>query len=211
VSLQGQIKDGTGSEYVAQVTRDHALKVTQTVINVSDLTPDELTRRRYFNDFLTVSGGSSIEMNVDGSTTPVSFDIKALTGFVIFVERIRFVFHDTNMDMGGGNAGRFASAAAAPGLTNGLLLSVTQGGDVTEVFSLPVQVMGDFFQYSEDFTNITGAFGAGVDFLAFDFEFREPVPLSVPISDKVEVLVRDDLTSLDLFHAIATGVKEVAV
>lgn len=205
MAVEGYLKDGMGSGRRVAVTNTNAIKVAITSLAADDQSQEELTKRKFFTDYF--KNGTSFEMNVNGSATPVDFQVVAPTGFVLFIDKVRLIFHDQNMDMGGGNAGRFASASAGA-LPNGVRLVVNQGGVETDLFLNNATTMADFFQFNAAFINITGAFGAGVDFLRYTFEFPQPIPLSDAITDKLFIRVQDNLSPINLFRAIATGVKE---
>jgi len=207
MSLKSRIVDGEGSGSEAGVTPDHLVKVGRVPVSARDLTIDQLTRLQFFSAFLADEAGSQ-DIDVDGSTTPVEFFIERVEGQVLHIKSIRFVLNDEQMNMGGGEARRFASAAASPGLTNGVEMFVEQGGTTQSIFNTPVKQMADFWQYSTDFLSAVGAFGAGEDFLSFDFDLDQAVVLAEKSVDRFVVKVMDDLTSINFFKVIARGWRE---
>jgi len=185
------------------------MKVT-TVEPISvEISAAVLTRRKLLNEFFTDPGGS-IDLNVDGSTTPVEYTIEPSSDRVRWINRVRFLFNDTNMELDTNDFRRFGTAATAPGLTNGLTFSVHQGGVETDFFKSPIVTVGDLMDYADDFTNFVNAISAQSDFLSFDFDFEQPVVLPVDSTDKLVVTINDDLTSIDLFKVIARGFQELA-
>lgn len=209
MTLRAKIADGEGSGKDAGVTKDHLLKTGSVPISASDLTIEQLTRLKFFSSFFAEDGGSE-DLDVDGSVTPVEFAVGRVEGQVLHIQSIRFVFNDEQMNMGGGEARRFASAAAAPGLTNGLEMFVEQAGTNQDIFNTPVKQMADFWNYNTDFLNAVGAFGAGEDFLSWDIALDQPIVLTEGSVDKLIVKISDDLTNINFLKVIARGWREAA-
>lgn len=209
MSTPSQIKDGTGQPYAAKVTPGNAVKVTNVPPSGLDLSDAELARFQYFNTYFL--NGTSPDMNVDGSVTPVTFQVSRAPGQLLYIKRVRFVFHDEQMDMSGGEAKRFGSVANDPGLTNGLRFFTDQTGLEINAFNEPVRTMADFWQYADDFVSVTSAIAGGnnIDFLSWDIVFVREVVITQGSIDRLAVVVSDDLTSMDLFRVIATGFREV--
>jgi hypothetical protein len=207
VSIKTRIADGQGGGYSAGVTQDHALKVSVVNRTASDTTVEELTRIKLLRDFL--KSGSSINLNVDGSTTPVIFSHQAALGFAKWVQGVRFLFHDVNMELDTNDFRRFGTAAITPGLINGIKFYVEQGGTTTNFFVSPIQTIGDFMSYADDYTNFVNSIDTQTDFLSFDFNFDVPVALPDGSTDRVVVEIQDDLSSLTLFNVIVRGYQEL--
>ncbi len=205
-----KIKDGTGSSRGVQVTEGNALKVTVVEPSAAELSTAELARFQYFSlNFNRKDVPGDFDLNVDGSVTPVDFRIARQSEQVLYIKRVRFVFHDEQMDMSGGEARRFASAAASPGLTNGVEFFTDQMGERVDIFNEPVKQMADFWQYTDDFIAVTGALGAGEDFLSWDVEFVKPVVITQGSIDRVSIIINDDLTDINRLRVIASGYREV--
>lgn len=207
MSVGLRIRDGEGSGREAGVTQDRALKVSVVNRTASDATVEELTRVKQLRSFL--QNGGSVDMNVDGSATPVEFIHEADTGIAKWITGVRFLFHSDNMELDTNDFRRFGAAAIAPGLANGLTFFVLQGGTQTSFFPDPVKAVGDFMSYADDYTNFINSVGTQTDFLSFDFKFDEPVALPEGSEDKIVVKVEDNLTALDLFKVIVRGYQEV--
>jgi hypothetical protein len=185
-----------------------SLLVADVGVAARELSDHTLTAKKVLRASFT-SDADSIEMNVDGSTTPVVFKIAASSDRVKWVSGIRLVLHDANMNMSGIEFRRFASVTSGA-LTNGVDLFVSQGGVETSLFVSPVVRMGDFYDYSDAELNEVDAISAGVDFLRLDFtSLGAPVALPAGSRDFVGLRVSDDLQALNLFRGIATGAQEL--
>ncbi len=205
------IEPGSGA---ALEVRERAARVT--VAHV-DPTPAEASRVRLFSAFLTTAAGSQ-DMTVDGSTTAQLFRVTADTAAdpkLRAIHSIRLTIHDSQMKIDSNEIRRFGSAAAAPGLTNGLKLSVSQGGTITELFADPVQSVSDFYRYSGGpsvaaaaaIHNVVDGVAAGTDIVYVQIEIPAPVLLYPGSLDYVGITVQDDLTTITLLEAQALGTQ----
>jgi hypothetical protein len=139
----------------------------------------------------------------------VEFVVARVPGQLLYIKRVRFVLHDEQMDISAGEARRFASVAAQPGLANGLRFFTDQTGLKIDAFNEPVRQMADFWQYSDDFTSVVGALGAGEDFLSWDIVFTREVVITQGSIDRIAIVIQDDLSGINRFRAIATGFREI--
>jgi len=201
------IRDGTGTRYDAQVTSDHALKVSPVTIATADQTLSELTLKKQYRDWLRNSSGSE-NMNVNGSVTPVLFEETAEPGKVKWITAWRLIMHNTYMEIDTNDFRRFGTAAVAPGLTNGLEFYFEQSGRHIDVFLEPVKNIGDFLQYADDYESLVNAVAAQTDYLHFIFRFDQPVALPAGSNDKIVMKVNDNLTSVDLMKVVVRGWQE---
>ena len=203
------IVDGTGSKKEAKVTRDHALRVTQLDAYGFE-TPDEvLTRYKLYRGFLLDSAGSK-NLNVNGSVIPVEFSVSSSPGKILYVTEARVLLNGTYFEMNTNDFRRFGLATVGGGsLTNGITFTASQGGVETLLFAEPIKQSGDFFNYCDDFTNLTNAVSSQSDFLSFDFHFDQPITLPESVSDKLFMTIRDNLTAIELFQVIVRGWQEV--
>lgn len=211
MSLDVLIRDGEGTKKTAGVTDNRALKVSvidpvYTDISLEDALPSLLARKQ-FKDFL--KNGSSKELNVNGSTTPVTFKQMSEEGKIKWLIGIRILLNGTYFEINTNDFRRFGTAAIAPGLTNGITLEVSQSGIVTDLFAEPVKYVGQFLDYADSFTNLVNSVSSQSDFLAFDFSFDAPIVLPAGTTDFIGLTVQDDLSSLDLFRAIVRGYQEI--
>lgn len=198
-------------DIAADVTKDNALKVSLTggmFGNPTEQTPEELTSIRYFSSYLTDSG-SSKDMNIDGSVTPVEFTEDAQQDRIKWITRIRIVIWGDEWEINSNDFRRFGSATAInTPLTNGVTFEVVQGGITTSIFTDPVTTAGDFFDYIEDYDNFVNAIDAQSDFLRMDLEFVEPIVLPPTVTDQLVMTIQDDLTALDRFRVALSGFQE---
>jgi hypothetical protein len=203
-----EIKDGTGTNFKAKVTRDHALLVTGIDKSGFDTNDSVLTRYKLFRGFLKNNGSKNL--NVNGSVTPVEFNVTSEPGKVLYVSQLRVLLNGTYFEMNTNDFRRFGAATAGGGsLTNGISLVAKQGGLSTPLFADPIKQSGDFFNYADDFVNLVNAVTAQSDFLSFDLHFEQPVVLPEAVSDSVIMTISDDLTAIDLFQVAVRGWQEV--
>ena len=208
MAFPAKIEDGTGSKTKAKVTEDHALLVTGIEQNAFFVDDDVLTRYKLLRAFMT--NGTSKDMNVNGSVTPVEFTVTSDVGKVLYITQIRILINGTYFELDTQDFRRFGLATAGGGaLPNGLTLNVEQGGIVTSMFADPVTQTGDFLNYADDFVNLKNSISAQSDFLSFDIHFEKPVVLPESVTDRMVMTVRDNLTSIDLFQVLVRGYQEV--
>ena len=202
------IKNGTGTNVKANVTSENAVRVSTVPISASEVDVNILTRYKVLREFF-IDTSSSRNLNINGSITNVEFKISSSINKVKYITSLRFIFNDGNMDMStAGQLTRFGDAAATPGLTNGLNLTISQSGTITEIFPDSIKNIGDFLNYSDGFTNIKDAVSAGIDFLSFDFNFEQPIVLTTDNLDKISVTIKDNLTAVTFFNVLARGYQE---
>lgn len=207
MSVNFKLQNGQGSKNTAGVTSSHAVKVSLTQSSGSNFTDDELTRYKILRDFFTNSSGS-FAMNVDGSVTNQTFSIRSKVGFIQYITSIRFIFNDGNMDINtSGQLRRFGDAANGP-LTNGINMNVNQNGVITNIFPSSIQILSDFFNFVDDFTNFVDGISAGVDLLTLDFRFESPIVLPSGNIDTINIIIKDNLTAINLFNVVARGYQE---
>lgn len=208
MALKTYIVDGEGSSRVAGVTPNNELKVTVSPYTSIGRTITELTVQKQYNGFLVDSSGSSA-MDVNGSVTNQEFALTPPTGRVLYINSIRILLNGTSLEINTNDFRRFGMAAVAPGLTNGLLVYVVQGDVQTNLFVDPIKTIGQFLDYATDFTNLVNSVGTQEDFLSFDFRFDVPIVLVPGSNDKIVIMIRDNLTAIDLFKCVARGYQEV--
>jgi len=207
MGIDSIIRDGTGSKYAAQVTSDHALKVSPVTIATSDQTITDLTLKKQYRDWLRTTG-NAYEMNVDGSSAPVLFTETAEANKVKWITSWRLILNGTEMELETNDFRGFGTAAGAPGLTNGVDFYFIQGGRQINVFLNPVKNIGSFLDYSDGYTNLVNAVSSQSDYLAFDFIFDQPVALPAGSNDKIVMQINDNLTTIDLMRVVVRGWQE---
>jgi len=211
VSLGVKIQDGGGSGRQAEVTDLKALKVSVVDIPSSGVPNVVLTQYKQWRAYLVDSGASSSLVVNASSGAPQYFRVSAQDGKTIWLTGIRLVMHDAQMNMGSAEIRRFGSVAAAPGLTNGLLLYSMQGGVRSDFFLSAIKNLADFLIYTSDFVNVGDAIGQGTDLTVFAIYFSKPICLPQGSVDTFTMEIRDNLTSMTLFQGICEGWQEIIV
>lgn len=208
MTTPAHIVDGAGTGAHGKVTQDNALRASETHQRSSTIGSELLTANKLLREFMRTSAGSR-DMNVNGSVTPVEFLLPAAASATItkYITSVRFLLNDATMTpSNAGDLRRFGAATAAnTPLTNGILFDVFQGGTTTAEFSDPVRVLGDFFNYLDDFQSFVSGAGAGIDFLTMDFLFEKPIVLPRGSTDRAVITIRDNLSTVDKFQVLVFG------
>lgn len=167
--------------------------------------------RQYLTDDGTASGSN--DMLVDGSATPVEFCIKAIPEFDIYIKSIAVVIADASATLN-----KFGNITA---LTNGVKFDwVTQEVGTLEIHE-GLKSNFDFIRLASgqpSFGDGAGAFRAGnivgasegyiptIDF-SKTFGLQWGLRLRKGTQDKICFTIRDDVTGIDGFNAVAYGIK----
>ena len=149
--------------------------------------------------------GESADMNVDGSSTAVSFrhscaQVADNVGKKQAIERINFSLQDASIRLN-----RFGGIAA---LTNGLIIqAVDEFGSITDFTDdVPITTLGEF-------SNLAGIdsvaiAASGDDNWACRWTIsKSGSPLYLKEGEYIEILVQDDLSDLTSFRAMAQGIN----
>jgi hypothetical protein len=208
MSAKITIKDGEGSGEVAGVTSFNALKVTTVPLPSGDVPPGVLTSQRFFSEVFSDSTNSTDQRVVGTLASPVLFTLGADEGVTKYVTSFRMIIESPALNLGNTEFNRYGAAAAAPGLTNGILLQVEQGGVTVPINAQPILTMGDYVNWSQDFTNLLGVASAAADYVNFDFIFPVPIVLPQGTADRLVIQIRDDLTALTSQFTLARGYQE---
>lgn len=214
MGLSAFITDPFNRKRRAGVTAQNALKVAIVEQLAATLSPDELSvlsKRKQFVQLTTTSGGA-YNMNVNGAGTPVEFALLASPDRLYYVNRLRAVIHGQSFRIDTTDFRRFGpTTAPATPLPNGILVEVQQSGITTTLGLGPITTTGDLVTLSDDQLNFQGAIDANIDYLHFDFNLTTPIVLVPGSTDKVSVLIRDDLTDpgLRLLTMICRGYQEI--
>lgn len=154
---------------------------------------------RHLRDDGTTSG--AVDMNVDGSSTPVPYWFPVPTGKIALIRKMIVQVGDT----GPLDADDFGGLAA---LTNGIHIKVLDSGDNTVLDLLDggsINSNSEWAEYLYD-TRIDG-YGAGDDFVSMEWDFSDFLDggLHLHEGEKLVLTVRDNLTTLSNFEAIVKG------
>ena len=208
MSAKVEIKDGTGSSALAQVAASSNALLTQRLPETAKgLEPSLIANLRELSAFFVDTTGSAAQ-NVDGSVTPVEFSISASPEKTKWVVGFRLIIEGASLTFASNDFRRYGAAATAPGLTNGVLIQTEQQGAVVNISAEPINILGDYLDYAQGFTNFTNAISAGVDYVNLDFQLSRPVVLPPGSIDAVKIIIQDDLTAIDKQVAVARGYQE---
>ena len=207
MTIRAEIKDGLGGSRSVSVTEQNALLVSVLPQTAKGISTTDLTNLRQLRGYFEDSAGSNAQ-NVDGSGSPVEFSIGTVAGLTKWITGFKVILEGVNLEIGTNDFRRYGAAAAAPGLTNGLEIEAIQSGTTVKITPEPVQTIGDFLNWADDFTSLVNSVGAQEDFLAFTFTFDRPVVLVEGSQDRLTIRIQDDLTAIDKQIAIARGFQE---
>lgn len=141
----------------------------------------------------------SIEMNIDGSSTPVEFTHAVLNDYYLLLHRICFVI----ISSGAVNADKFGDIR--DGLNNGCLLSVERKGKIIkDLFAgQPIKRNGEWASFvGIDVENLAGDEGIGI---RWTFTRSAGFPIRLHPNDILRMTIQDDLTSLVIFRTMIHG------
>lgn len=175
------------------------------------LLPNEFGLRPFqlYTDFLMTSAGA-FNMNVNGATTNQFFSVNAKQNFDLYIKTIFFIIADAGADLN-----EFGAVAA---LTNGCQFNyfTTKNGtntiDVLKTNFDMIRLCGAQPAFGDSLTafkapNVAGqseAYLGQLDFtLVYGFPFG--IVLRKGSKDKLEIVIRDNLSALDQFTAKAKG------
>jgi hypothetical protein len=210
--VKTEIKDGQGTGRTANVTSQNALLVSVLPQTSKGIPPDDLANLRQLREFFVNPAGSEDQI-VDGSASSVEFTIQASQSVTKWITGFRIIIQGQNCDITSNDFRRYAQAVG--GLTNGIDIEAFQGGVTTSITQAgAIQKLGDFLNYSDDFTGLIAAVSASVDYIQFDFDLSiAPVVLAEGSSDQLIIRINDDLTAAlsaadSAQYAIARGYQE---
>jgi hypothetical protein len=200
MSIKSFIQDGEGTGITAGVTGDKALKVTNIPLSIKEALE---TENSYFID-----SDNNSNVNIDSSTDCTDYCIVSEESRLKSIYYIKFILEDQMMYFGSSEGKRFASAAGSGGLTNGISMFTEQQGLSNDIFVEPIKSIADFMKYSEEIVNEPDAVGSGDDLLVVKINFVRPINIIPGEIDKIVVRINDDLSSIDYFKIIASGIQE---
>jgi hypothetical protein len=151
--------------------------------------------------FERLTDGSSENMAVDGSVTPVIFHIQPpegevwrIDGWIIYVE-----------DGGSFDAQKWGNNIT---ITNGFMPRLKRGNnEAVDLLSFGLKSSGDLASISDEFKHLD--FGSGNQFVIAKWDFiKTGQYLRLTSDDRLEIVVRDDLTNLVSQFSHIQGYKE---
>ncbi len=141
--------------------------------------------------------GSNEDLSVDGSVTPVEFDIVANTGKIFFISKLTITLQDSSI-----NFSKFGGIAA---LANGVQIVVKEGGLAERPLGNPLQTNADFNHEGFE-VNVQSS---NEDLLTARIfvknGFQSSVALADADGDYMRITVNDDLTSITKIKILAQG------
>ena len=167
---------------------------------------------RHYSKLLTNSSSSSA-MNVNGSSTAVSFTLTPPASVSVYVYELILTVHSTGMDFS--SAAELRNVGAA--LSNGVTVFESKGSPAVNVDLLPSpwKRMADTYRYAswvngaQQLVAVTDSIAAGTDMLTLTLSWDRdhPIVLTPNNNGILTVKVSDNLTSLALFEAHAIGTQ----
>tara|TARA_R110000824_G_scaffold143199_11_gene310797 strand:- start:304 stop:834 length:531 start_codon:yes stop_codon:yes gene_type:complete len=150
--------------------------------------------------FSFLKDDSTIEMNVNGASTPVSYKYTAPAGKRVYVYRVNMMMLDASV-----TASKFGGVAS---LTTGITVKVKNSAD-TELLDF---LDGQTIQNNTEFGLLAGTdinVGSGADGVNIRWTLASAGgSLILESGDYLEVLVQDNLTGLTSFQAMLQGIVE---
>lgn len=203
MSIETEIIDGFGSGKKLKINGEGEISVV-----VHPHPPrDENVSSIPFKAFFTSPAGAT-DMRVNGSTTNVSFAINADPDKDLYIKCCSIVIADASATLG-----EFGNLNTA--LTNGVELrwSTQDLGDVTIADGLKTNF--EFMRLAlgqPSFVvanNVVGTSDAFLPVISFDalFGLQYGLRLRGGTNDKIEFIVKDDVTGVDQFDAVGFGIK----
>ncbi len=147
-----------------------------------------------------------VDLNVDGSTTPVVFTFPMDSLDDYFVSEIKFFGRDNGI--------QFSSFLGRQPLQNGILVEVKTNNNM--VMLPPIKTTDDFDDvFSFGGSNFDVYFAAGEDkftarFLSSAFPLRRSGTFGVGNDDYIKITIRDNLTAVNYLQCIVEGFRQEA-
>jgi len=199
------IIDGHGRKNRAKINGEGELSV---VVHPHPPLDEEVSALPYAQFFTQDGDGSTIAMNVNASTTNLSFEVNAVFDFDIYVKTITVLLADS-----GAAISEFG--AIAGGLTNGLELT-WRSADIGEiVIDNAIKTNFDFYRLAsgklavEIYPNISGNNEGVIPIIDLAATFGLPygIRLRKGTKDKLQFIAKDNLSTITTFNIKAFGIK----
>jgi hypothetical protein len=208
------LSDSHGTSGAAKVNGEGELGVVVHPHPPQDEVVTVLPFRQYFTDNGSITGSN--DMIVDGSTNSVDFYIKSVPDYEIYINSISLEIGDS----GSPNLNGFGALSA---LTNGIEWVFFSQNNADYQLHDGIKTNKEFIRLS----NGRGAFGDGTNAFLADVSGGASTKSYLPIidisenfgmpwglrlrkgtTDKLIFRVRDALAGLDIFNAIAYGIRQ---
>ncbi|MHA1949993.1 MAG: hypothetical protein ACW987_08980 [Candidatus Thorarchaeota archaeon] len=159
--------------------------------------PNEIVYSQFFDS--VGDGSGSIDMNVDGSVSPILFKIKPDPDKDIIISRIVLFLSDSQIQLK-----RFGFI---PELTIGFEVDLFQAGESTDVIPFATTNMNLIQFAGGNFGQFDNIDAANNDALLVTFDLGVDVRIVAGTLDELQARVNDDLTGLEEFTALGLGKK----
>lgn len=138
--------------------------------------------------------GTSAEMAVNGSVTPVEFTVPCNSVYDTFITEIRFWGQDNGIKLGN------YFLAKNGGITNGISVTARSDNEPTFIVSDPIKRTDDVLKHlSVPVSEFQFIVGAGPDNVIGSRTYENPFPIrkcgTFTTDDEIKATVQDDLTS----------------
>jgi hypothetical protein len=153
-----------------------------------------------------VDGGSSKDLTVDGSVTPVSFTIDCENDFDQFINGFRMWFQDNGIKFG-----QFMGINVP--LSTGIEIDLRSDDTLRIFLAENIKTTEDFQIHLADPVNLFKFHvQAGLDMVIAETVFENPFVIracgTFPTDDYIEVIVQDNLTSVTYGEFLAFGFRQ---
>lgn len=166
-----------------------------------------MSNGRWASRFLdTVGDGTgSINMAVNGASTPVVFKYTAPEGYRAIINRIIIAIKDS----GSIDSGLYGNGEA---LDNGVTFGIIDKNGVLiddMTYQLPIKVNTDYQSYCHDVT--LSSFGSGDSTLTARYTFtKDGAPITIESGNSYAFFINDNLFDLS-FHTVRVGATYVSM
>lgn len=158
---------------------------------------------------LTESGGSAINMGVDGSSTPVAFEYVVPSSKVANLSRITGYLRDTDLTLS-------TFIGGTTSLNNGLLIQVldSDGTTVLQAFDTdrePIKYLAEFSSLAGADGTVVKESGVGEDMFTLRWTIEKAgAKMQLTAGQIFRITVRDNLLGLIEFRLTLQGILEDA-
>lgn len=193
------LKSGDDKPYLVEVTEKGAIKVEILPTTPPPAgTPSELLP---FTELAVIDGGSSINMNVDGSVTPVEFKVNAEANSDRFITSVTLVMIDSLI--------REKNFGNEPALTNGFDVKENLNG-VDQFVVTKAKTTLDLETYTlNNYAKETQVNASNDSSISLVITPGTPVRLGKGTTDSFLCVVNDDLTGLVEFFCRVIGYRQL--
>ena len=140
--------------------------------------------------------GSSNDMTVDGSVTPVEFTVVPNTGKILYVFSITIVIEDTSIN--------FDKYGGVPALTNGVDYKIKENGEA-EFTAANIKRNGDYYAFVNELILDSSTTDILVGKVLIQVNNGTTIKLTDSNSEYIKTVVNDDLTSINKHFVLVRG------